>query len=305
MMLLSLQMISLTALMILPIPLLLFIVYIVQKKQYEKTEYYQQTQNAYIKVRSDTGLLGEFYIYKYLKPLEGYQRYLFNVYVPKANGETTELDVVLLHESGIYVFESKNYSGWIFGTESQKYWTQTLPSGRGRSQKRQFFNPILQNPGHLNCLKEFFSVFPLLFYSYIVFSDRCTLKDISLTSGKHNVMNRYQLLSAVQQNAAAAGLQLSSDKIDMLYEKLYPLTQVGEAGKKLHISNIEQKQRGRVSQIAHKTTEMPRARRTACPHCGGKLVMRMARRGSSRGRKFLGCSNYPRCRYIQNLPNKY
>lgn len=64
-----------------------------------------------MKVLFDKGLLGEFYTYECLKPLDGYKRYLFNLYVPKDDGETTELDVVLLHESGVYVLEFKNYSG--------------------------------------------------------------------------------------------------------------------------------------------------------------------------------------------------
>ena len=58
-------------------------VYIVQKKRYEKTEYYQQTQNPYSSVLFNKGRLGEFYTYKYLKSVAGYKRYLFNLYVPK------------------------------------------------------------------------------------------------------------------------------------------------------------------------------------------------------------------------------
>ena len=61
-------------------------VYVVQKKQYEKTEYYQQTHYAYGSVRFNKGRLGEFYTYKYLKSLAGYKRDLFNLYVPKSNG---------------------------------------------------------------------------------------------------------------------------------------------------------------------------------------------------------------------------
>ena len=63
--------------------------------------------------------------------------------MPRDDGETTEIDVLMLHTSGIYVFESKNYSGWIFGDEKSKTWTQTLPNGRGRrAQKERFLNPI-------------------------------------------------------------------------------------------------------------------------------------------------------------------
>lgn len=221
--------------------LAVLLVFLIKKRQYEKTEYYQQTKNSYIKVRFDKGLLGEFCTYKYLKSLRGCKRYLFNLYIPKENGQTTELDVVLLHESGIYVLESKNYSGWIFGTESQQYWTQTLPAGRGRSQKRQFYNPIWQNKGHLKWLQSYLGDPTLPFYSYIVFSDRCILKKITLTSGKHSVVKRCDLLPAVKQNISKAGVRLSPDKIDAIFKKLYPLTQVEQAQKAIHIQNIQQK----------------------------------------------------------------
>ena len=284
--------------------MLLSLLYIIQKKQYEKTEYYQQTKNPYRSVQFNKGRLGEFYIYKYLKSLAGYKRYLFNLYIPKNNGETTELDVVLLHESGIYVFESKNYSGWIFGTESQQYWTQTLPVGRGGSQKNQFYNPILQNKGHLKWIQIFLEDQTLPFYSYIVFSDRCTLKNITLTSAKHYVINRYNLLSAVQQNIAKTGIQLSPEKIDNLFEKLYPFTQIEEAEKMAHITNIQQNTQRSFSQPISNTKVTSNIERIICPRCGEKLVVRIARKGEHQGKKFLGCSNYPKCRYIQNLSDE-
>ena len=46
--------------------------------------------------------------------IKGYSQTLHNVYLPN-KGKTTELDILMVHEKGIYVFESKNYSGWIFG----------------------------------------------------------------------------------------------------------------------------------------------------------------------------------------------
>lgn len=43
---------------------------------------------------------------------------------------------------------------------------------------------------------------------------------------------------------------------------------------------------------------------TTCPRCGGRLVVRTAKRGDHAGRRFLGCETYPRCRHIENLPNR-
>lgn len=53
---------------------------------------------------------------------------LRNVYIPKGNGRTSEIDVMYITEKGIFVFESKNYSGWIFGDEDGQYWTAMLPN---------------------------------------------------------------------------------------------------------------------------------------------------------------------------------
>lgn len=90
-------------------------------------------------------------------------------------------------------------------------------------------------------LQNFLKDQTLPFYSYIVFSERCSLKKITLTSGKHHVIKRDQLLAAVRQNASSAGTQLTPQKIDMLYKKLYPFTQADAAKKAMHIENIRKK----------------------------------------------------------------
>lgn len=48
---------------------------------------------------------------------------LKNIYIPKDDGETSEIDLVYITQKGIFVIESKNYSGWIFGNLCSQYWT--------------------------------------------------------------------------------------------------------------------------------------------------------------------------------------
>ncbi len=275
------------------------IVYYVSQKKYKETEYYKQTKNSLIGVWLDKGKLGEYKIFQYLKSLDGYKQYLFNLYLPKDHEGTTELDVVLLHESGVYVFESKNYSGWIFGTETQKNWTQTLPTGRGRSRKNHFYNPIMQNKGHIKWLKSYLNDETLAIFSCIVFSERCTLKDINLTSREHAVIQRFEVLDIVRRTAAAHPQILTQAQIDGLYQRLFPLTQVGADVKLEHIQQINS------STQRPAPTSAPVLERQkdslVCPRCGGKLVLRTASKGQYQGNKFYGCSNYPRCRYMSDM----
>ncbi|WP_099036663.1 topoisomerase DNA-binding C4 zinc finger domain-containing protein [Lacimicrobium alkaliphilum] len=38
-----------------------------------------------------------------------------------------------------------------------------------------------------------------------------------------------------------------------------------------------------------------------CPRCGQALTERTAKRGQHAGKRFLGCSGFPQCRYTQEL----
>lgn len=56
-----------------------------------------------------------------------------DLYIQKPNGEYTQIDVAVATKTGIIVFEVKDYSGWIFGSEHQKYWTQLLAYGKEKA----------------------------------------------------------------------------------------------------------------------------------------------------------------------------
>lgn len=126
--------------------------------QFRKTTYHKITHNSYRKIQKDKGAHGEYQIYRNLASYErDGARFLFNCYLPWRSGETTEIDALMIHHSGIYVFESKNYGGVIAGKEADRYWTQTLPAKGHSTTQNSFFNPILQNRSHISCLKELLS----------------------------------------------------------------------------------------------------------------------------------------------------
>ena len=181
--------------LILLIPLV--IVWVYHNIQYKKSGYYQITHNSYWSTRNDKGKFGEYMTYKYLSQYENYGcKFLFNLYIPKENNQTTEIDVIMISPKGIFVFESKNYSGWIFGDEHRRQWCQTLPKGRRRSQKSYFYNPIIQNQTHIKYLSRIINAnIPL--HSIIVFSDRCVLKNINIENHLIHVINRYMVSATV------------------------------------------------------------------------------------------------------------
>ncbi len=100
-----------------------------------------------------------------------------DLYVQKTNGNYSQVDIVVATKVGIIVFEVKDYSGWIFGKGYQTHWTQVLAYGK---EKYRFYNPVMQNNGHIEVLKQKLKNFAdVPFYSVIVFYGNCVLKNVS------------------------------------------------------------------------------------------------------------------------------
>ena len=100
-----------------------------------------------------------------------------DLYIQKQNGEYTQVDVAVATKAGIIVFEVKDYSGWIFGNEHQKYWTQLLAYGK---EKHRFYNPVMQNSGHIQAIRQCLQQNPdTPIYSVIVFFGSSEFKDVT------------------------------------------------------------------------------------------------------------------------------
>lgn len=176
-------------------------------------------ENAY-----DKGRYLERLTYKSLRHFENNGgKFLFNLLIPKRNGGITELDVLLICSKGLFVFECKNYSGWIFGDEAQKRWTQTLPKGRGLCHKEHFYNPIMQNASHIRHLTNLVGK-NLPIWSIVVFSDRCVFKDVTIRSGDVSVVNHYIVSSVVAKICNQTQEVYTEAEINNIYSKLYPYT---------------------------------------------------------------------------------
>lgn len=223
----------------------------------------------------------------------------------------------MLTTKGLFVFESKNFSGWIFGDENRKNWYQTLPQGKGRSRKESFYNPIMQNRTHIKHLKTLLGENTPM-HSIITFSERCTLKNVQVKSQDIHVINRYDVARVVSKICGQISNEcLSETQIQAVYNKLYAYTQVDEKTKAKHIADIESKLVpvpefpdagiAKAESVEVKATEPIEATESEqpqsliCPRCGSQLVLRQAKRGANAGNQFYGCSNYPKCRYIRNL----
>jgi hypothetical protein len=86
-----------------------------------------------------------------------------NVTLPTEDG-TTQIDHILVSEFGVFVVETKNMKGWIFGSATQPFWTQKI----FRSSYK-FQNPLHQNYKHVKTLQALLGLGDQQVHSVVVF----------------------------------------------------------------------------------------------------------------------------------------
>lgn len=221
------------------LPLILLISLILKMYLPYRNSYYQEESgNSFFETHFNKGNYAEYLIFRYIEKINVHSKIMTNLYIPREDGTTTEVDVLMISTKGIFVFESKNYSGWIFGDDKNPMWTQTLPGNK----KNQFYNPIWQNSGHLNAIRNVIEDDkPNLYKSYIVFSERCTLKKISVTSRDVVVLKRNELVSDLNKHLNITNELLTEKEVFKYYYKLRYYRTATDHVKNKHIESIEKK----------------------------------------------------------------
>lgn len=170
-----------------------------------------------------------------------------NLFIP-SHGGVTEIDSLLLHQSGIYVLESKNISGEITGGLEEERWHQRLNA----RTEHTFHNPIQQNDGHIRALQHFLkenyarcelNVDEVPIYSVIVFSDRCVLKRIPAKGENWLICHMFQLEEKLGTLIGRHKNFFDAKQLEDFYWKLEPCMHPSEKVKASHKAYVQGKTR--------------------------------------------------------------
>lgn len=77
---------------------------------------------------------------------------------------STQIDHVFVSRFGVFVVETKNLKGWIFGAANQPMWTQKIYRNNFRFQ-----NPLRQNYKHTKAIEAALGLSPEQVFSVVVF----------------------------------------------------------------------------------------------------------------------------------------
>lgn len=222
--------------------------------------------NVYSKKPEIRGKRGENSVKKIIGDTIENEQYIINDLIVLNEGKTSQIDHIVINPQGVFVIETKNYSGEIYGSEKQQEWTQVLAYGK---IKNKLYNPLKQNATHIYNVKKIIGNLPI--HSLVVFVQNNTF---------HIDADNVIPLSALKSVLHSGEVVLTTKQMQTAYELL--LSSKTEISTKEHINNIR--------------TQQWNLEYGVCPRCGGNLVLRNGKYG-----EFFGCSNYPKCKFIKKM----
>lgn len=196
---------------------------------------------------------------------------------PKALTKTSQIDHIIVSTFGIFCIETKGYKGKIYGKETSRQWCQYLTN-----KKNYFMNPVYQNYGHIKAIETILkNDYPnMIYYSIIAFSGEANLDKVETQNAK--VCKIKDLENVIK----ALSIHKVCDKKDV--KKIIQIIESNKSKETDFNHAID------IKRI--KKSNKEKIKENICPKCGAKLVEREGKYG-----KFIGCSNFPKCRFVTKI----
>lgn len=218
------------------------------------------------------GIFGEFQVNLAAKLFLNKDNYhlIKNVTLQTEDG-TTQIDHIIVSKYGIFVIETKNMKGWIFGSERQRTWTQKIYKNTNKFQ-----NPLHQNYKHTKTLQSCLNIHEDSLFSVVVFVGDSTFK------------------TEMPDNVTYAGgyVRFIKSKKDVVLSDV----EVVDVVRQIESGRLTPSLKTNREHVAH-VKSVVEEKKNRCPKCGSELVARVAKKGANAGKEFLGCSAFPKCRY--------
>lgn len=203
-----------------------------------------------------------------------------DVIVPSRTG-SAQIDHVVISEYGVFVIETKNYAGILDGDASGKTWRKTL-GGRAIEIR----NPVMQNSSHVSALSLVLALKKELFVPLVALSPECLLSERLSSSLRASGVSVVPFPSVASFVASRRARVLSRGDVVRLCGELSRVMYRSPLTRRRHLRSVAR------SSVRGETDY------GRCPECGGKVVLVRGKAGL-----FLGCSNFPSCRFSRKWRN--
>ena len=183
-----------------------------------------------------------------------------------------ESTLIIVSKYGLFVIETKNMKGWIFGNPNEKTWTQKI-----YKKTNKFMNPVHQNYKHVKTIESLLGLDESKIHSIVVFIGASVFK----TPMPDNVTQALQYIRHIK----------SKNRV------VFSDAEVADILKKIESGRLAPTLKTHIDHIKHvKSIISEKQNDRACPKCGKPMVIRETKKGPDEGKPFWGCSGFPQCR---------
>ncbi len=199
-----------------------------------------------------------------------------NVTLPAENG-TTQIDHIIVSVYGVFVVETKNMKGWIFGSADQNTWTQKI-----YRYANKFQNPLRQNHKHVKTLQSILGLNDNQIHAVVAFVGDSTFK----TAMPENVTYGSGFIRFIKSKMQQV---LSESDVAEIIDKI----ENNRLARSFDTSRVH------VQNVREIIKEKQNNRTPSCPKCGGVMALREVKKGPDAGKEFWGCKRFPGCRGVK------
>ena len=232
-----------------------------------------------------SGGFGEWMAKTYSKIIPG-ALVLHDVLIDGADEYTSQIDLVLVGNRGVYVVEVKSFSdAKIYGDTKKLKWYYY-----NHGKKYEIYSPLRQNKKHVEYLKTFLKEF----------GDVPVFSIVTLICDDFKISGEYPADTIVCNSLPAMerGLYKIAENKPEVFDDTQKQEIFDYIKNNQHISK-EARAEHKQNVIAYKQSLEEIKKQKICPYCKGELVLRNGKNG-----KFYGCKNYPKCRYTMSFEGK-
>lgn len=225
-----------------------------------------------------TGSFGEWLAKQYAKTFPG-TLVLHDVLIDGADQHTSQIDLLIVGNKGIYVVEVKMYSdARVYGDTGKTKWYYY-----SHGKKYEIYSPLRQNQKHVEYLQRFLKEFGEVPCFSVV---TMVCDDFKVSGERLPNMILCNSLPAMERGMYS----IAAEKPDVwdeakkqeIYDYIQNHQHIGKAARAEHKENV----------ITYKNSLKSMEQQKICPYCKTALILRKGKYG-----EFYGCSNYPKCKY--------
>ena len=214
------------------------------------------------------GFFGELWVKRELKKLNKEYRVINDVMIKTEDGKTHQIDHIVISRYGIFVIETKQLNAYITGNDYNKKWLY-----KTKKKTHYINNPVHQNYGHIQALKEILNIEQNKFISIVCITSNAKIKIDS---------TKVVFVDKLLEKIKSYNIKIIDNK-EEIYNKIKSSNITNKIERKHHIKNAKKYKKQKEIENKNK-----------CPWCGAYLIGKNGKNGP-----FTGCSNYPRCRFVK------